>query len=520
MGKQSARIYFRGKDHKEIYYQGHYHDAMYIGNTLVWEKLKTEQDENYKYIVRLPYLYTFHNGRFYIVFSKWGKNEKEIDNNAVYLGYYICDSYDMHKINSERKINMDESDIDTFFRGTESNSYTIAEGSDNLNFLKFNGEHVYGYYFEDYDISRPIKKGLKEETSLSNQNTGVKPWRYNASHVFADQHVLHVYGQKIYVEDGLGSILNTISISDVKDIYFDGYSPILSYNYYWLPAFTDKICVFGGINYPNYDYEVYTSEYLSVVAFILDKSGNFVWYRKSPQIHDDELEEEMLEYTKTVFSYMWKYANSGGHDYTPEILEVYCDAATSRNITGESSGYNKHSYFVTKDTASLYSNRYVAKIKYMSNPYKSPPVWMTRIYRLISTKQGYKLTITEDDVLYEKCSFGEITSKRLFFERIIKAVYIPGMDDYAYLSCSGYVVTVTIAGEEYTYSLDRVDAIKYSNSIFTDGKRIYMLYSKSLSANGMDIGAEYKKNQMLIFDIANRTFEETNTALYKEELWN
>lgn len=43
MGKQSARIYFRGKDHKEIYYQGHYHDAMYIGNTLVWEKLKTEQ---------------------------------------------------------------------------------------------------------------------------------------------------------------------------------------------------------------------------------------------------------------------------------------------------------------------------------------------------------------------------------------------------------------------------------------------------------------------------------------------
>ena len=43
MGKQSARMYFRGKDHKEIYYQGHYHDAMYIGSTLVWEKLKAEQ---------------------------------------------------------------------------------------------------------------------------------------------------------------------------------------------------------------------------------------------------------------------------------------------------------------------------------------------------------------------------------------------------------------------------------------------------------------------------------------------
>lgn len=83
MGKQSARIYFQGKDHKEIYYQGHYHDAMYIGSTLVWEKLKTEQGETYKYIVRLPYLYTFHNGKFYIVFSKWGKNDKKVDNNAV-----------------------------------------------------------------------------------------------------------------------------------------------------------------------------------------------------------------------------------------------------------------------------------------------------------------------------------------------------------------------------------------------------------------------------------------------------
>lgn len=40
MGKQSARIYFQGKDHKEIYYQGHYHKAMYIGSQLVWEKIE------------------------------------------------------------------------------------------------------------------------------------------------------------------------------------------------------------------------------------------------------------------------------------------------------------------------------------------------------------------------------------------------------------------------------------------------------------------------------------------------
>lgn len=40
MGRQSSRIFFQGKDHKDIYFQGHYHDKMYIGSTLVWEKLK------------------------------------------------------------------------------------------------------------------------------------------------------------------------------------------------------------------------------------------------------------------------------------------------------------------------------------------------------------------------------------------------------------------------------------------------------------------------------------------------
>lgn len=40
MGRQSSRIYFQGKDHKDIYFQGHYHDRMYIGSQLVWEKIK------------------------------------------------------------------------------------------------------------------------------------------------------------------------------------------------------------------------------------------------------------------------------------------------------------------------------------------------------------------------------------------------------------------------------------------------------------------------------------------------
>lgn len=39
MGKQSARLYYQGKDHKDIFYQGNFHDKMYKGNRLLWEKL-------------------------------------------------------------------------------------------------------------------------------------------------------------------------------------------------------------------------------------------------------------------------------------------------------------------------------------------------------------------------------------------------------------------------------------------------------------------------------------------------
>ena len=39
MGRQSARLYYKGKDHKDIYFQGKYHIKMYKGNKLLWEKL-------------------------------------------------------------------------------------------------------------------------------------------------------------------------------------------------------------------------------------------------------------------------------------------------------------------------------------------------------------------------------------------------------------------------------------------------------------------------------------------------
>lgn len=42
MGKQSSRILYKGKDHKDIFFRGKFHEAMYIGSELVWHKIKKE----------------------------------------------------------------------------------------------------------------------------------------------------------------------------------------------------------------------------------------------------------------------------------------------------------------------------------------------------------------------------------------------------------------------------------------------------------------------------------------------
>ncbi len=44
MGKQSARLYYQGNDHKDIIFRKQYHDKMYKGSSLVWEKIFPDGD--------------------------------------------------------------------------------------------------------------------------------------------------------------------------------------------------------------------------------------------------------------------------------------------------------------------------------------------------------------------------------------------------------------------------------------------------------------------------------------------
>lgn len=63
MGKQSSRIHFQGKEHKDIYFDGHYHNLMLKGNELVWQK---KFDEKYTPYIWSQYIYNAQKYNYYL----------------------------------------------------------------------------------------------------------------------------------------------------------------------------------------------------------------------------------------------------------------------------------------------------------------------------------------------------------------------------------------------------------------------------------------------------------------------
>lgn len=68
MGKQSSRMVYDGKDHKDIYFRGKYHDAMYVGYELLWHKIR--QEGYYLCIVENGKEGRYEEGLYIIVFDE------------------------------------------------------------------------------------------------------------------------------------------------------------------------------------------------------------------------------------------------------------------------------------------------------------------------------------------------------------------------------------------------------------------------------------------------------------------
>lgn len=96
MGKQSARLYYRGKDHKDIYFQGKYHNAMIVRKEddaeLVWRKL---YDEGYFVYTRWTLAFSTYSYNTAILYPKYKIREFYSDNaqNTYHSNKYLARKY-------------------------------------------------------------------------------------------------------------------------------------------------------------------------------------------------------------------------------------------------------------------------------------------------------------------------------------------------------------------------------------------------------------------------------------------
>lgn len=77
MGKQSARLYYDGKDNKDIYFQGNYHMAMYKGGQLVWKKITEGK--------HIPYIFKEGNNLVLKVLYVEGRTTVTVGNSKKFV---------------------------------------------------------------------------------------------------------------------------------------------------------------------------------------------------------------------------------------------------------------------------------------------------------------------------------------------------------------------------------------------------------------------------------------------------
>lgn len=165
MGKQSARMVYKGKDHKDIYFRGKYHDAMYLGYELLWHKIRNEG--YYSLIVSNGKEGKFEKGLYVIIFDEKTRNFEiiaEIKDNpdifttGYYAGMYAMDSENIYISNLTgdgmiglsidgihfEKTNLDvekDQNVQMFVSNQSYHEYFSEEDSG----IKYKKKYIWGY---------------------------------------------------------------------------------------------------------------------------------------------------------------------------------------------------------------------------------------------------------------------------------------------------------------------------------------------------------------------------------------
>lgn len=143
MGKQSARIYYQGKDHRDIYYGGHYHDAMYLGSQLLWKKIAGGKWVLYNNdtIPETMYKYAYGNGLFVGVFPVYGSTPSDWK-----INFYVSNdgvTWTLHSFANPFSSNIGNYDI--FYQNREFIVVISFSGYANGIIKTTNGESISSY---------------------------------------------------------------------------------------------------------------------------------------------------------------------------------------------------------------------------------------------------------------------------------------------------------------------------------------------------------------------------------------
>lgn len=212
--KQSSTIWYQGNPHKEIYFQGHYHDKMYKGSQLIWQKLNDEYEKDLYYRIQD---YSIYNGITYFV----GFLYKDVTGqDDVLQGVYIA------KFNAE-KMCLDMIHKVKVVDGY--NFYFIHACKDGLVLIK----HDYDFSEENTEnqpivgiAKYPIKQSSVFEkvgqNSFSEETTVfMPPFVQNSTY---NKPQFMVFGKDYYVKQ-------TLSKSKDSSGYIYGFSTFVKYSY-------------------------------------------------------------------------------------------------------------------------------------------------------------------------------------------------------------------------------------------------------------------------------------------------
>lgn len=341
--KQSSTIWFQGNPHKEIYFHGYYHDKMYLGSQLIWEKLDDEYEKDLYYRI---HDYSIYDGITYFV----GFLYKDVTGQEdVLQGVYIA------KFNTE-KMCLDMLHKIEVVSGY--NRYLIHACKDGLVLIQYDYE-----FSEENTENQPIvviaKYPIKQssvfskvgENSFSEETTiFMPPFVQNETY---NKHQFMVFGKDYYVKQIVVYDSNNYGYSSLAKYSYDGEiiketpsdNTILSFpmqplNYMNVFFISDKFfTVFSEKNYRSTNLRTvksisYDLDLSDKKKYSMDSGDTYVYQDLRQVSTGSDMERSVKRYFAVSDDNLYAAGQINTGDYVPKIIRAIFQLSEEKLSTG------------------------------------------------------------------------------------------------------------------------------------------------------------------------------------------